>query len=121
MEIYKEFRIEAAHRLMNTPEGHKCRRLHGHSFVVRLYLDGPVQEPEGWVTDFAHIREAFQPYYEQLDHHYLNEVEGLENPTSEKLAIWIWNRVKPDLPSLSRVVVEETCTAGCEYSGEEDE
>lgn len=116
MEIYKEFRFEAAHRLPNLPEGHKCRRLHGHSYRVRLYVRGPLQEPSGWVIDFGEIKAAFAPYLEQLDHHYLNEVEGLENPTSEVLARWIWDRLKPALPALSKVEVMETCTSGCLYT-----
>lgn len=120
MEIFKEFTFEAAHRLPNVPEGHKCRRLHGHSFRVRIYVQGGVQENTGWVMDFAEIKKAFKPLYNQLDHHYLNEIDGLENPTSENLARWIWQRLKPQLPQLSRIVVHETCTAGCVYYGEED-
>jgi 6-pyruvoyltetrahydropterin/6-carboxytetrahydropterin synthase len=118
MEIYKEFSFEAAHRLPNLPEDHKCARLHGHSFRVRLYVSGPVGERSGWVMDFAEIRRAFKPFLDVLDHNYLNEIEGLENPTSEVLAMWIWEKVKPALPQLSKVVVRETCTAGCVYSGE---
>ena len=68
--------------------------------------------------DFADVTRAFQPLYEQLDHHYLNDIPGLENPTSEILAMWIWARLKPSLPLLSKVVVRETCTAGCAYSGD---
>jgi 6-pyruvoyltetrahydropterin/6-carboxytetrahydropterin synthase len=117
MEIFKEFTFEAAHLLPNVPEGHKCRRLHGHSFKVRLYADGPIGVESGWVQDFADIKKAFKPFYDQLDHHYLNEVEGLENPTCENLAIWIWNKVKPVLPLLSRVETFETCTSGCIYCG----
>ena len=119
MEIFKEFTFEAAHRLPHLPEGHKCRRLHGHSFRVQLHVRGPVIQPEGWIIDFARIKRAFQPFYEQLDHHYLNEVQGLENPTSENIARWIWQRVKPVLAGLSKVIVCETCTSGCVYEGEE--
>ena len=85
MEIYKEFTIEAAHRLPNVPEGHKCSRLHGHSFLIRLYVSGEAPEPSGWVMDFSELKHAFKPLYDQLDHHYLNDIEGLENPTSENL------------------------------------
>ncbi len=119
VEIFREFQFEAAHRLPNVPDGHKCARLHGHSFRVRIYVDGPVVPHVGWVTDFADLKRVFQPLYDVLDHHYLNEVEGLENPTSENLARWIWARLKPALPILSRIVVQETCTSGCEYRGEE--
>jgi 6-pyruvoyltetrahydropterin/6-carboxytetrahydropterin synthase len=116
MNIFRVFTIEAAHRLPNVPVGHKCARLHGHSFRIELHLDGPLDEQRGWVMDFADVRQAFQPFYDQLDHHYLNEVPGLENPTSEQLARWIWRRTKPVLPLLSKVVVHETCTSGCSYS-----
>ena len=115
MEIYKEFSIEAAHRLPNLPPEHKCSRLHGHSFKVRITVAGMPREPEGWVMDFADIGAAFEPLFEQLDHRYLNDIEGLENPTSENLAIWIWDRLKPVLPELAEVEVKETCTSGCSY------
>lgn len=117
MEIFKEFKFEAAHRLPNLPGEHKCSRLHGHSFTVELHVRGPLDAELGWIVDFGDIKRAFKPYYEQLDHHYLNEVEGLENPTSENVAVWIWERVKPELPILSTVVVRETCTTGCVYKG----
>ncbi len=117
MNIFKIFTLEAAHRLPNVPEGHKCSRLHGHSFRVELHINGPVDPHSGWVMDFAEVKRIFKPLYEQLDHHYLNDIEGLENPTSENLAIWIWNQTKPLMPLLSEVVVHETCTAGSRYSG----
>ncbi len=117
MELYKDFRFEAAHRLPNVPEGHKCARLHGHSFFVRLTIEGPVDEHTGWVMDFDDIKQAFSPLLEQLDHHYLNEIPGLENPTSEILAKWIWDRLKPALPLLSAVEIRETCTVGCTHRG----
>lgn len=119
MEVYKRFRIEAAHRLPNVPEGHKCARLHGHSFRIELVVSGPVGERSGWVLDFADIEAAFGPIFAMLDHRYLNDIEGLENPTSENLARWIWRRVRPALPGLSTVAVAETCNAGCVYRGEE--
>jgi 6-pyruvoyltetrahydropterin/6-carboxytetrahydropterin synthase len=118
MDIFKIFTIEAAHHLPNVPEGHKCRRLHGHSFRIEVHVSGPVDEQAGWVLDFADVSTAFKPLFAQLDHHYLNEVEGLENPTSENLAKWIWQRLKSDLPGLCKVVVQETCTAGCSYTGD---
>lgn len=117
MEIYKTFRIEAAHKLPNVPPGHKCGRLHGHSFEISVHVDGPVGEQTGWVQDFADIKQAFAPIDAQLDHNYLNDIEGLENPTSENLAIWVWQRLKPALANLSQVAVKETCTAGCVYRG----
>ena len=117
MEIFKEFTFEAAHRLPNVPPEHKCSRLHGHSFQAAIHVRGPVAEPAGWVTDFADIKAAFQPWYDQLDHHYLNEIPGLENPTSEHLARWIWDKVAGGLPGLCKVMVRETCTSGCIYQG----
>lgn len=120
MELFKVFSIEAAHRLPNVPPGHKCARLHGHSFRVEIYISGPVGDETGWVMDFADLKAAFKPLYLQLDHNYLNEIEGLENPTSENLARWIWQRLKPTLPELSKIVVCETCTSGCIYRGDQD-
>jgi 6-pyruvoyltetrahydropterin/6-carboxytetrahydropterin synthase len=120
MEIYKEFTFEAAHRLPHVPEGHKCARLHGHSFKATVYLRGNVSRETGWVMDFGQVKAAFQPLYEQLDHHYLNEIEGLENPTSEMLARWIWRKLIPVLPALTKVVVNETCNSGCIYYGEDE-
>lgn len=117
MDIFKVFTLEAAHRLPNVPEGHKCARLHGHSFRVELHVSGDVDAHTGWVMDFADLKAAFAPLYAQLDHHYLNDIDGLENPTSENLARWIWEKMKPALPLLSAVVVHETCTAGSRYSG----
>ncbi|QMV14578.1 6-carboxytetrahydropterin synthase QueD [Vibrio spartinae] len=118
MIIYKEFTFEAAHHLPYVPEGHKCGRLHGHSFLVRVSVEGEVDPQTGWVIDFADIKAAFKPIYQRLDHYYLNEIEGLENPTSEVLARWIWHELKPTLPLLSQLEVKETCTAGCVYRGE---
>jgi len=120
MEIFKEFGFEAAHRLPNVPAGHKCARLHGHSFRVEVHVRGPVDERMGWVMDFADIKGAVKPVIEQLDHYYLNEIAGLENPTSEVLARWLWGRLRPALPTLARVVVRETCTSGCTYAGEDE-
>ena len=117
MDIFKRFTIEAAHRLPNVPEGHKCSRLHGHSFSIEVHVRGTPDPHSGWIMDFADIGAAFRPLYEQLDHHYLNEIDGLDNPTSERLASWIWDRLKPALPLLSAVVVHETCTSGCRYTG----
>jgi len=118
MEIYKAFHIEAAHKLPNVPAGHKCSRLHGHSFQVQIHVSGPVDARTGWIMDFAELKAAFAPLFETLDHHYLNDIPGLENPTSENLARWIWSKLKPTLPALSKVVIAETCTSGCIYTGE---
>ena len=117
MEIFREFTFEAAHRLTHVPDGHKCARLHGHSYRVEVRVGGPVGEQTGWVMDFGEIKDAFAPLHDKLDHRYLNEVDGLCNPTSENLAQWIWVRLACALP-LSQVVVRETCTSGCAYRGE---
>ncbi len=117
VDVFKEFTFEAAHHLPNVPEDHKCRRLHGHSFHVRLTVSGELDANAGWIMDFADLKRAFQATYERLDHHYLNDIPGLENPTSENLAIWIWDQLKPTLPQLSAVEIRETCTSGCIYRG----
>ena len=118
MEIFKCFSIEAAHKLTKVPADHQCARLHGHSFQLEIHVRGPISDV-GWVMDFADIKKAFKPLFNQLDHNYLNEIEGLENPTSENLAIWIWERLHPKLPNLFKVVIKETCTSGCTYLGPE--
>lgn len=117
MQVFKRFSFEAAHRLPHVPPGHKCARLHGHSFTVEVAVAGAADPQLGWVMDFADIKAAFAPLHTALDHRYLNEVEGLENPTSEHIAIWIWDRLEPVLPGLAEVVVQETCNAGCRYRG----
>jgi len=118
MEIWKEFTFEAAHLLPNLPEGHKCRRLHGHSYRVRICVEGDLDPTLGWVVDLADIRRACEPIRLQLDHYYLNDIEGLENPTAEVIARWIWVRLKPSLPGLSKIKLNETCTSGCVYQGD---
>ena len=118
-DIYKEFTFDAAHSLPNVPEGHKCGRLHGHTYRVQIHVSGPVGEHSGWVMDFSDIKTAFKPILEQLDHYFLNEIEGLENSTSENVARWIWARLKPELPQLSKIIISETCTSGCVFTGED--
>jgi 6-pyruvoyltetrahydropterin/6-carboxytetrahydropterin synthase len=117
MDAFREFTFEGAHRLPHVPEGHKCARLHGHSFHVEIRVRGDVDSATGMVVDFSEIEEAFAPVHDQLDHHYLNEIDGLENPTSENLARWIWGRLATSLP-LAEVVVRETCTSGVAYRGD---
>lgn len=118
VRLVHEFRFEAAHRLPRVPETHKCHRLHGHSFKIEVAIRGPVDPSTGWFLDYSVLYDAWKPLYEALDHRYLNEVPGLENPTSENLAQWIWERLKVDLPSLERITVFETCDARCEYEGD---
>src|SRR5579884_2753843 len=118
VELAKEFRFEAAHSLPNVPKGHKCGRLHGHSFRVEVTIRGAVNPATGWLMDFAELKEKFRPLEEQLDHRFLNEVEGLENSTSENIARWIWRRLKPEVPVLWQITVHETCSSKCVYRGE---
>jgi len=117
VELIKAFTFEAAHLLPNVPVGHKCRRLHGHSYRIEIKVEGEIDPESGWLIDYADLKTAFEPLWKQLDHYYLNEIEGLENPTSEMLAVWIWTRLKPVLPLLSEVEVHETCTSRCTYRG----
>ncbi|MGZ5492651.1 MAG: 6-carboxytetrahydropterin synthase QueD [Thermoanaerobaculia bacterium] len=117
IELVKDFRFEAAHWLPNVPDGHKCRRMHGHSFRGEVAVRGEIDPKTGWVIDFADLRRAVDPIVKRLDHYLLNEIEGLENPTAERLAVWIWQHVAPALPSLFRITIEETCTSRCHYFG----
>jgi len=117
--LIHEFRFEAAHRLPHVPAGHKCARLHGHSFKIEVAVTGPVDPHTGWLIDFGVLEEAWKPLYELLDHRYLNDIEGLENPTSEILARFLWEKLRPKLPILSKVIVHEICVARCEYAGED--
>lgn len=117
VELVKDFRFEAAHWLPHVPEGHKCRRMHGHSFRGEVAVRGEVDPRTGWLIDFADLKRAVDPLVAQLDHYLLNEIPGLENPTSEMLAVWLWDRLAPHVPLLYRVTVEETCTTRCHYFG----
>jgi 6-pyruvoyltetrahydropterin/6-carboxytetrahydropterin synthase len=117
IELRKTFQFEAAHLLPHLPKAHKCRRLHGHSFKVEVVVAGHTDPKLGWLIDYADISDAFLPIWRKLDHFYLNEVPGLENPTSENIAVWIWKKLKPRLPLLTEIVVAETCNAQCVYRG----
>lgn len=117
VELATTFRIEASHQLPRAPETSVCRRLHGHSWKIDVRVGGTVDPESGWLIDYHEIEAAWQPLHEALDHRHFNDIEGLENPTSENLAIWIWLRLGPALPQLFSVTVQETCTARCEYFG----
>jgi len=117
VRLSKTFHFEAAHDLPTFPEGHKCRRLHGHSFRFDVIVEGDVDSDKGYLIDYGDIKSAVAPIVKQLDHYYLNEIEGLSNPTSEVLAQWLWRQLKGVLPLLSAIVVHETCTSSCEYRG----
>ena len=118
VRLSKSFGFEAAHWLPTFPQGHKCGRVHGHSFRVQVVVEGEVDEQKGYLIDYGEIQRALEPIRQQLDHHSLNEIEGLENPTSEVLARWLWERLERPLPLLCEIVVNETCTAQCTYRGE---
>tara|TARA_B110000858_G_scaffold25355_1_gene26027 strand:+ start:158 stop:514 length:357 start_codon:yes stop_codon:yes gene_type:complete len=117
MEIFKDFTFEAAHFLPNVPDEHKCKRLHGHSYHVTIHIEGEIDPTNGWVMDFSELKKHFKPIHDRLDHRFLNDINGLENPTSENLARWIWGEMKSELPTLCKVQVRETCTSGCIYTG----
>jgi 6-pyruvoyltetrahydropterin/6-carboxytetrahydropterin synthase len=115
--LIKEYTFEAAQTLPNVPEGHKCRLMHGHSFKVEIAIEGEVDPEIGWVYDHAEISRAMTPLVDVLDHSYLNEVEGLENPTIENMAAWFWRKLEPDVPGLCEIVIHETATARCVFRG----
>ncbi len=114
-ELRKSVTFEAAHRLPHLPTDHKCSRLHGHSFRVTLVVRGPLEEQKGWLMDYADLKAVLYPVVDQLDHRYLNDIAGLENPTSEVIARWIYNKLKPTLKPLYQVIIGETCTTECTY------
>lgn len=117
MIIYKQFSFDSAHFLPNVPDGHKCREIHGHTYHLTLYAEGKVLDHEGWVVDFGDIKAIIRPIIDTLDHHLLNDIPGLENPTAELLSVWIWNKVKPHLPLLKKIELKETPTSGVIYQG----
>lgn len=118
MIIYKQFSFDAAHFLPHVPVGHKCRKLHGHTYHFTVYLSGPVAEPEGWVMDFGDLKKVVGPIITQLDHVLLNELPGLENPTAELLAKWLWTHIKAGLPLLQKIEIQETPSSGVIYEGD---
>ncbi|MEI7657208.1 MAG: 6-carboxytetrahydropterin synthase QueD [Phycisphaerae bacterium] len=120
MEVFKEFRFEAAHQLSHLPEGHKCRRVHGHSYRLRVYVRGPIDPVMGWVIDFDDIKQACGPLVDQLDHRFLNDIEGMGISTSEGICRWFWQRLRPRLAGLARVELWETSTSGAIYAGEDE-
>lgn len=117
MKIFKDFDFEAAHYLPNVPDSHKCKRMHGHSYKIRIVVKDKVNQSSGWVLDFADVKGIVTPVVAMLDHQCLNDVAGLENPTAENLAIWLWNEIFPALPNLAEVHVNETDGSGCIYEG----
>lgn len=116
--IIKDFRFEAAQTLPKLPSSHKCTQMHGHSFKIEIAIDGEVNPDIGWVYDHAEISRAMKPLLDVLDHSYLNEIEGLENPTIENMAGWFWQKLAPQLPGLAEIIIHETPSARCIFRGE---
>ncbi|MBV9491029.1 MAG: 6-carboxytetrahydropterin synthase QueD [Verrucomicrobia bacterium] len=116
-QLTRIFYFESAQTLPKVPAGHKCARMHGHSFKVEVSVAGEVDPVTGWIYDHALIAQAMKPLVEQLDHAYLNDVAGLENPTIELMAAWFWDRLAPRCPGLCEIVIHETPTARCVYRG----
>lgn len=117
VELTKIFYFEAAHQLTHIPKTHKCSNLHGHSFRVDITVSGQINEDEGWYIDYHDIKNAVAPIIDSLDHTFLNEIKGLENPTSENIARWLWKRILIPLPGLKSVTVRETRNSVCTYYG----
>jgi 6-pyruvoyltetrahydropterin/6-carboxytetrahydropterin synthase len=117
MEIFKKYSFDSAHFLPHVSEDHKCKQMHGHTYLVTLFFKGALQQPEGWIMDFSEIKKIVDPIIKSIDHKILNHVEGLENPTCENLAAWIWVRIKTEIPILSKIELYETPTSGVTYRG----
>lgn len=117
MKIFKSFTFDSAHFLPNVPDGHKCKEIHGHTYKLTVYFKGPLDPVLNWVIDFGDIKRVVKPIVDEIDHKLLNDIPGLENPTCEAIAIWLWDRIKPDLPKLSRIELNETPTSGTVYEG----
>jgi 6-pyruvoyltetrahydropterin/6-carboxytetrahydropterin synthase len=115
--LIKEFRFEAAQTLPNLPGDHKCKQMHGHSFKVEIAIEGEVDPEIGWIYDHAVISRAMKPILDELDHSYLNDISGLENPTIENMAAWLWRKLESQCPGLSEIVIHETPTARCVFRG----
>lgn len=115
--IYKQLTFDAAHFLPHVPETHKCKNIHGHTYHLTIYIEGELDEKLGWIIDYSDLKEAIQPVIDKVDHHFLNEIPGLENPTCEIISVWLWNQIKPLLPQLKRIELKETPTSGAIYEG----
>ncbi|HMO32872.1 MAG TPA: 6-carboxytetrahydropterin synthase QueD [Lacibacter sp.] len=117
MQLFKKFTFDAAHFLPQVPEGHKCREIHGHTYLLTVFVEGDPDPLLGWVLDFADLKQAVEPVIKEVDHKFLNQLPGLENPTCELIAVWLWNRIKPLVPQLSKIELYETPTSGVVYAG----
>ena len=117
MIIFKHFHFDSAHFLPNVPQGHKCKEVHGHTYKMTLFFEGEVDPHMGWFLDFSEIKKTVGPLINSVDHHLLNNIDGLENPTCENIAIWFWEKIYPHLPQISKIVLNETSTSGAIYTG----
>ena len=117
MIVYKKFNVESARSLPNVPETHPCYQLHGHSFKIIISVKGQLDKHTGFVTDFQEIENAFNPIKKILDHSFLNKIEGLGNPTSENICIWIWDKIESSIPNICEIEIKETDSTGCIYRG----
>jgi 6-pyruvoyltetrahydropterin/6-carboxytetrahydropterin synthase len=117
MQIYKEFSFDSAHFLPNVPDGHKCKEMHGHTYRLKVFIQGELDPILGWIMDFKELKDALLPVIDQLDHKLINNIKGLENPTAENITVWIWEQIRPSLPLLSRIELYETPTTGVIYEG----
>lgn len=118
MLLFRTFTFDAAHYLPNVPENHKCRQVHGHTYIMTIYLEGTPDAHYGWVLDFAELKATVGAVVDLVDHKMLNNIPGLQNPTCELLAMWLWNNIKPGLPGLRRIHLNETPTSGVIYEGD---
>ena len=118
MQIFKDFTFDAAHFLPNVPEGHKCKEMHGHTYLLTVYIEGEPDEELGWLMDFSDLKSKINPIINAVDHKLLNQIEGLENPTCERIAIWLWEKIKAQIPQLTKVKLKETPTSGVVYCGQ---
>jgi 6-pyruvoyltetrahydropterin/6-carboxytetrahydropterin synthase len=118
VELRKSFRFEAAHHLPFAPEGHRCRHIHGHGYVVEVVVEGDIDPERRWLIDYGEILRRCEPIKARLDHKLVNEIPGLESGTAEDLSIYVWKELKPHLPELAAVTVRETATSSCTYRGD---
>ena len=121
MIVYKKFNIESARSIPNLPKTHPCHHIHGHSFKIIISVKGPVNKQNGFVVDFQDIDDAFSSFKKELDHSYLNDIEGLQNPTSENICIWIWDKIQSSLPNIYKIEIKETDSTGCIYKGKRND
>lgn len=118
MTIFKQFTFDSAHFLPNVPDDHKCKQIHGHTYKLTIFIEGPLDEKLGWVADFAVVKRDIKAIIDIVDHKMLNDIPGLENPTCELLGKWLWDKIKVQIPLLKRIELNETPTSGVVYEGE---